>query len=725
MSPFRRPLLLLAAWAVCAALPVRAGAQGFDPQKLPGIVLDDADAVATGTWTVGTTVRPFLGVGYRHDDKAPKGSCTLKFEVAVPADGMYRVLLAYTPSSNRTRKLPVQVVTADGPVTVALDQTRTPELPPIFAPLGEFRFAKDQKAIVVIDTTDTQGVVVVDGLLIQTEEQYATLEKGLRDKAFGILAAAATKPAKTPAPPKPVAPKPAAEPAPPPPAVVNFVPQAPAKPLARLTTQKLDELLEQQVGGVAQAPLVYDEQFLRRVTLDLCGRQPTLEEIEAFAADAAEDKRPKAVERLLASPDYGRNWSEYWSDVVGYRQQEPELTFHDYRPFKQWLAGRLNEGTRWDEIVFRMLTAQGKVGDRPEATFIGFHQGNPGRLAGESSRVFLGVQIQCAECHDHPFVELPQKTFHGMAAFFARTNAKIAQLDSALIEVSSKPTGEHRMPGGKDDMRPTVLGGDALDPGLDDLDRRARLASWIVSADNTFFARAYVNRIWDRLMGRGFFDPVDDMGQGATPVLPELHAALAEHFVATGYDHRDLFRLVANSRAYQRTLETPEGRESKPFAAAVAKQLRGDEVFQSLVTAIGLPNVTPPRAAKTSAVRFPPPPKSTRDLVVEAFGFDPSFRDQEIVRTLKQAMFLMNNAQVQKQVDASPGADTMLSKLLAAEPDDRAAAQRLFKTVLARTPSDKELDVLVKHVERIGDRARGFEDVLWSLLNSAEFTTRR
>jgi hypothetical protein len=390
----------------------------------------------------------------------------------------------------------------------------------------------------------------------------------------------------------------------------------------------------------------------------------------------------------------------------------------------------MNEGAAWDEVAFKMLTAQGKVGDNPAGTFIAFHQADEKKLAGETSRVFLSVQIACAECHDHPFVEMPMETFHGMAAFFVRTQAKIPWNDSSQIELVSEDKGEHKIPGKKDDMKPIALsgirGGETYEIGLPDVARRAKLAQWIVHPQNPFFARAYVNRVFARLMGRGFYEPVDDMGETAeTPILRDVQDALAAHFIASGHDHKDVVRLLANTRAYQRTVSAAEGADERPLAAATLKKLRGDEVFDSLATAIGLPNVTPPKEKPTDAVRFPIPPKSTRDLVNEAFGYDPSFKDDLLVRSMKQAMFMMNNQQLQKQIDARPESETHLAKLLAEDKDDSSTATRLYQAVLARSPSEKEMCVVLAHVAKVNDRGAAFEDVLWSLINSAEFTTRR
>ena len=434
------------------------------------------------------------------------------------------------------------------------------------------------------------------------------------------------------------------------------------------------------------------------------------------------------IDRRLASEEYGRNWANYWSDTIGYRQQEPELTYHDYRPFKSWLTGQFNEGKGWDESVFLMLTSHGKVGTRGESTLIAFHQGNPNRLAGETLRVFHGTRISCAECHADPFVDgLTQEMFHGVAAYFARTDVKIAQLNSNGIDIRSKSKGEHKYSGLKGEIVPDAFGQVKRPLGTSDLDRREAFAYWLVSGDSPAFARAYVNRVWARLMGRGFVEPIDNMGKGVESKhelwMPVLDA-LADQFVASGYDTKSLFRVILNTNGYQR-MASGDDWSAPNRMGTVAKKLRGDEVFQSLTTAINLPNVTPERQKKTAAVRFPPPAKSTQDLVNEAFGFDPSFDEQNVPRTMKQAMFMMNNPQIQAQVSAAPDSGTMLAKLLKSQADDNLVTDHLYFNVLARYPSSSERSIVLDHVGQIEDRGPAFEDVLWSLLNSTEFTTRR
>jgi hypothetical protein len=696
----------LAALVIVYVSSTAASAQSVPLEALPGLVLDDVDARYEGAWKKSTSVGPYVAEGYQHNSGAEDGSAAFEFSVPEAKFGELNVLVSYSAGGNRTPKAQVTIDSAEGQHTVYLDQKTRPKGPSCFDVVGKYLF--EEQARVVLSPGDAKGVLIVDAVMLLTDDELKKLTTEVKKQPLAKKGGPQKKEEKE---------EKKLEPLP------EFQPIPPTRVVEKLTPQDIDAALAEYLGEEADAPLMTDAQFLVRATFDLLGRQPNVEELAAFEQDQSEDKRAKAIERMLASEDYGRNWANYWSDVMAYRQQEPQLTFHNYKPFKAWLAEQFNADKTWDEIVFRMLTGRGFVGEHPEGTFIAFHQADEKKLAGETSRVFLGVQIACAECHDHPFVDMPQETFHGMAAFFVRTDAKIPWNDSNKIELVSKDKGEHKMPGAKGEMQPTALQGATIDLGKSDLGRRAELARWIVAGDNPYFARSCVNHIWGRLLGRGFYDPVDEIGEGGVAILPELHNALADHFLASGYDMKSVFRVVMNTRAYQRQLD-PETHE-KAFAEARPKQLRGDEVFDSLATAIGLPNVTPEATKPTGAFRFPPPPKSTRDLVNQAFGYDPSFEESRIVRTMAQAMFMMNNEQIQAQIDADPESGTFLAKLLAEQEDDDQVITSLFRAVLARNPSDKEREIAARHLEKVKDRGAAFEDLLWSLLNSAEFTTRR
>lgn len=706
---------------IAAGLPVEASAQGLAASKLTGLVLDDTQAKLVGEWKSSTSIRPYLGESYLHDLDSGKGEKSATFTFRVKRPGEYHLLVAYSAAGNRASRVPIQVTSGDQTGAATLNQKTRPELATGFTSVGTFFLAADSDTTVVIGTAGTEAHVIVDGIRLLTETELQTARTAEKTIPKGV----ATVP--------PATRKSAARKEPePPPVAPTFVRRVASNEYAALTSAEFDRMLG--INESTDLKLVDDVHFFRRVSLDLVGRQPTLDEYREFVKDTAEGRRERIVDRLLKSEDFGVNWGNYWSDVIGMRQPEPQLTFLNYAPFRSWLADQFNQGAGWDETVFRMVTAVGKVGDGPEGTFVGFHQGQGNRIAGELSRVFLGVRIACAECHDHPFVDMPQRTFHGMAAFFARVKVKLAQNDSNQIEISSADKGEHRMPGAKEMIKPAVYRGQEFELGMGDLARREELGYWLVDGDNPFFARAFVNHIQARLMGRGFFDPVDDLGEGAEPLLADAHDSLAGHFIASGFDARSVFRLIAGTRAYQAAeradrrprddTEESTDRDTIAFTGARPKKLRGDEVFDSLVTAVSLPDIRGKQQKKTEAVRFPPPPRSTRDLVKEAFGFDPSFRDSLINRTMDQAMFLINNEQILSQVDANPARETVLARLLRTEHDDRVVADVLYARVLSREPTERERRIVLEHVENLGSRERGFEDVLWSLLNSAEFTIR-
>ena len=721
MCQLRNGCLALAGLALLA-VPAHGQDPGIDASRLPGIVVDDVAAKQQGTWSPSRHTRPFVGENYIYSPGGP--GQYVEFPVEIPEAGTYQVLASYAPGTNRTQTAVYEIPSANGVETVTVNQQERPKGPFCFQPLGEFSFEAGVVKISVSAETSVKGVVVADAIQLLTPEAFAAYKEEFEKNSPKLLASLKVDPNQ---PQKPVA-KAAEKKAEPPPqeSPPAFVRKGPSRPHARLTPGEIDSLMEKHVGGILTAQIVGDEAFLRRVTLDLIGRQPTMDEMEPFLADTAAVKRGQAVDRLLASPEFGMNWANYWSDVISYRTPTPELTFLNYTPFKNWLAEQFNQGKRWDETAYNIITAIGKVADNPAATYIGFHAGDKSRLASETTRIFLSTQIQCAECHDHKFVEMPQETFHHVAAFFVRVNAKLPWNDSSQIVVSSKPSGEHKMEGRTEDMKPIAFSDRAVDLGKSDVARRAELADWIVGPENPWFAKAFVNRVWSRMMGRGFCEPVDEIGELGDRVLPEVHAALADHFVAGQFDVRDVFRVVALSHSYQREIRDPEnGSASKPFTAIPAGRLRGDEVFDSLEAAIEIPNYTPLQAPATAEVRFPPPPKSTRDLVNEAFGYDPSAEQANVARTMQQAMLLMNNKQIQAQVNGDPASGTILAKLLVEEKDDEAAIGKLYRKVLARKPTSQEIAIGLEHLKTTGDRKIGFEDLLWGMLNSAEFLSRR
>lgn len=498
-----------------------------------------------------------------------------------------------------------------------------------------------------------------------------------------------------------------------------------------LTSGQLDSLVLQDLDEIDDFQLAGDEEFLRRASFDLIGRPPTVEELTEFLSAPTVDRREHAINRLLLDPAWGTTQAIYWSDTISFRVPPPELTFLDYRPLKKWLATELNEGTPWDQIVADLLTGTGEVAAHPDATFVAYHQGNPTKLAAETARIFLGVQIQCAECHDHPFDHWKREQFHQLAAFFVRSKVKMPWNEGPKTVVSDAGKGEYRMPDAMDprkkgaEMPPAFLAGNPVGTGRSDLERRRELATLLTAPENPWFAKSTVNRLWAQLMGRGFYDPVDDLSAAQVQYLPAVHEALTAEFVRSGFDVRHIVRLIVGTRAYQQSLATSGEQERPLFAAARTGRLPGDAVYDALLTALELPDVRPPTPKPTAAIRFPVPPKSTRETFAAVFGYDPSLSPAHRMRNMDQAMLLMNGKQLQKQIDSRPDSGTILAGLLQEESDNAKAIHQLFLIVLARAPTLAEARLCLEHVEQAEARGAGFEDLLWSLINSAEFTTRR
>ncbi len=367
----------------------------------------------------------------------------------------------------------------------------------------------------------------------------------------------------------------------------------------------------------------------------------------------------------------------------------------------------------------------------------------PVEVAGEVSRIFLGVQISCAQCHDHPYDPWTREQFHEFAAFFAGTRARPngqPVIREGFTLIDSPGRVRYTMPDLSDPERSIpVEPGFFLASGagapvevpanLSGAVRRSVAASLVTGQDNPWFARAFVNRVWGELMGEAFVTPVDDLGPTHEPQFPELFEALSNQFARGGYDIKWLYRTILNTEAYARSSNTPGSEAENALSGSnVASRLNADQIFSSLYQALDLDETAitrrgrRPGAAGAGAgaygLRFSP-----RLLFNVVFGVDPSTPPEEVLGTIPQALALMNSPQLTNAMRAGPG--TMLGRLLQAHGDDRAAVEALYVQVLARKPAPEELAVSREYLGHVGDRREAFEDLLWCLLNSTEFLSRR
>ncbi len=358
-----------------------------------------------------------------------------------------------------------------------------------------------------------------------------------------------------------------------------------------------------------------DATYLRRVYLDLIGRSPTPEELTAFSFDASANKRAAIVDRLLADSEYGQNWARYWRDVVMYRKADDRGALAA-RPMQDYLAEHFNKNTPWNDIARSFITAEGSISENGNTAIFMAQMGEHEDVTSEMSRIFLGIQIQCAQCHDHPTDRWKREQFHELAAFFPRNIVRPESQDMPfsfiLQSVNIEPrfrfggnngrpraSNEHYMSDLKNPeskgtrMEPTFfVSGKQLPRGSLILSAAARPALMFTGSDNPWFSRAVVNRLWSELCGEGFYEPIDDIGPDREATAPKTLDLLAAQFQANNYDLKWLFRTITQTDLYQRPSQSRRTPDQVPFQNNVAQRLRGDQLYSQLVSALNINEVS-------------------------------------------------------------------------------------------------------------------------------------
>jgi len=390
------------------------------------------------------------------------------------------------------------------------------------------------------------------------------------------------------------------------------LPKRPARSITppTMTSAELDGLISQYLSKnspkVEPAPRTSDVEFVRRIYFDVIGKPPTSEQVQSFLRDRAKDKRSKLIDTLLGSPEYAQNWARYWRDVIKFHSTAENAARVRYDSLEAWLAKQLKANKPWDEIAAGMITAAGRNDENGAVGFSLAYDAQPVELAGEVSRVFLGVQIQCAQCHDHKTDSWKQKQFHEFAAFFAgmRPRQVVPASPEQLPVFAVVPQGQGRytMPDKNNPTKPIPVAPrfflsssksnpePVLPEALPPVERRAMAASYVTGQDNPWFARAFVNRLWYALMGESFYEPIDDLGPERTAKAAEVLEPLAKQWQKGGYDINWLFRTILNTESYQRRVRSTANAAGKtPFASNCPSRMRSDQVFDALVQALALP----------------------------------------------------------------------------------------------------------------------------------------
>ncbi|MDB6034440.1 MAG: hypothetical protein JWM16_4778 [Verrucomicrobiales bacterium] len=486
--------------------------------------------------------------------------------------------------------------------------------------------------------------------------------------------------------------------------------------------------------------LCTDNIYLRRAYLDLLGVLPTEGEAQAFLQDKHRDKRSRLVSQLLERPEYADFWSLKWADLL--RNEEKALDRKGIQVFQHWIRQSIAENKPLDQFVHQIVAARGSTYLNPAANFYRAVR-DPSQRAESIAQVFLGVRLQCAQCHNHPFDRWSQDDYYNWGTVFSRVSYKVLEnkrrddLDKHEFNgeqvVYAARTGEMNNARTGKPATPRLLGSSAP---VSDQDRLDDLAEWLTSPQNPLFARAQVNRIWYNVMGRGLVDPIDDFRPTNPASHPALLDALTKDFIAHKFDVRYLITLIMNSRAYQLSSEpmTTNSDDEINYSHTLPRRLSAEQLFDSQHQILGvparfsgypeglraaqLPGGTPVRRAELKA--------SSPEMFLNVFGKPARLLTCECERaggtTMSQAFQLISGPAVQ---DLLTTPDNQLGRLLEGKKSHLEIINDLYWRALTRPPSQKEIDAALAHLEKSKDARSGLEDVTWSLLNAKEFILRQ
>ncbi|HMC65846.1 MAG TPA: DUF1549 and DUF1553 domain-containing protein, partial [Gemmataceae bacterium] len=489
---------------------------------------------------------------------------------------------------------------------------------------------------------------------------------------------------------------------------------------------RIDQLIEAGWAAKAVRPAAPadDAEFLRRAYLDLAGRIPRVAEVHEFLDDKLPNKRQRLIERLLKSPHYINHFTNVWRAQMLPQANNQQFQFLAVG-FETWLRQRLRENVPYDELVREILTApvaanrQPRPGYNPsDVTPIAFYQANEMKaenLAASTSRLFLGVKLECAQCHNHPFARWSRQQFWEYAAFFAGVRP-IAPDNPFRAAREKADEREIKIAGTDKTVKARFL--DESEPKWDDeISTRTTLAKWLTTAQNPFFARAAANRMWAHFFGIGLVEPADDLADDNPPSHPELLDELARQFAAHDFDFKFLIRAITASKAYQLSsaITEPSQLEPRAFARMPVKGLTAEQLFDSLALATGYREQASPNQ------RFGFNANDPRTVFQARFASQD--KRTETQTSILQALALMNGKFI-ADATSLDRSETLLAVVEAPFLNTAERIDALYLATITRKPRPDEATRLVKYVESGGPKKNpkaALADVFWAVLNSSEF----
>ena len=494
----------------------------------------------------------------------------------------------------------------------------------------------------------------------------------------------------------------------------------------------VDELVFTKLKQVGMPPsdLCDDSTFIRRVSIDVAGRLPTPDETKRFLADPDPAKRDKWITSLLESGNYADYFANKWSALLRNKRADATQTRGTYA-FNAWIRDSLMSNKPFDRFVREILAASGEIGQNPPVAWYRQVRTLNSQLE-DTAQLFLGMRLQCAQCHHHPYEKWSQQDYYGFGAFFSQVSRKAGAQpgEEAIYHKRGLATAVNKKT--KQSVKPSGLGAPPASLTPDD-DPREALTEWMSSPENPFFARCLVNRYWKHFFGRGLVDPEDDMRETNPATNPELLDALARHFVRSGFDLKDLVRTICRSQVYQFSPIPNKFNEvdRQNFSRYYPKRLTAEVLLDAvnLVTKAethfdGLP-------AGTRAVQLPDNSFNASSYFLTVFGRPDASTSCECERSqdasLAQSLHLLNSKDVQEKLTSDKGRAALLAK--DTQQSEDAKIRELYFWVYARAPEAKELELAKAHLDKkskgakdpAAARREAYEDVVWALINTKEF----
>jgi hypothetical protein len=477
--------------------------------------------------------------------------------------------------------------------------------------------------------------------------------------------------------------------------------------------------------GIVPSEPCDDAEFLRRASLDITGTLPSPSVVAEFCKDQDPEKRDKLVDRLLETPEYASYFATKWADILRNKREGNALVQHSTFSFYDWIRENLARNTPYDEFVRGILAANGTAETSPPVQWYRRLRATDA-FVDDTAQVFLGMRLQCAKCHHHPFEKWSQHDYYGFAAFFARIGRKpdlqsqrSGRNDEVIFTAKS---GAVTHPKTGETMAPRGLGGQVVPVSLRE-DPRQKLVDWMVKEDNPFFARALVNRYWAHFFGRGVVEPMDDMRLTNPPSNPELLDGLASEFARSGYDLKGLIRLICKSRVYGLSSLPNEtnSKDKQSFARHYPRRMSAEVLLDAISQVSGAPTEFGGLPAGTRAIELPD--ESVGSTFLDTFGRPKRDTACECERvtdaSLSQSLMLLNSGDVQAKLAA---AGSRAEQLVQDPRPDAEKVSELFWAAFARAPSPEESAAALEHLAKHTDKKRvAFEDVIWALINAKEF----